>query len=221
MHWPTRRTFCWSETAVARPSAQAGPARHSRSVGTLPHAARFFRACFRPRLVSPGVVTSTAALSTGWLGDSVPVKWPTDTGSLAGNVAFSPSSSSSSRCRFSFPPFDVSRRASRRSSASACATSSGSSPSSLLVAICMRSHASFSAGVPGTCAMMRSAMRGSGRPSSAADRARCGRLSRVRNIGQSRNFGSAAFLGSATALHSRLQKRHPSSILPHLSLAGC
>src|SRR5262245_37496813 len=74
-------------------------------------------------------------LSDDWLGGSVPVKCPTATGSLAGNVARSPSSNSSSRRRFSFLSLGADRRMSIRSKASACATSSGSSPSSLPAAI--------------------------------------------------------------------------------------
>lgn len=133
----------------------------------------------------------------GRLGASVPVKCPTDTGSLAGKVSFRPSSRSSSRCRFSFPDFVPDMRTSIASNPSACASSSGSSPSSLPAAICCRSHNNFSDGPPGTSAMISSEIWGGARPSSGA--LLCWRFpTGARNIGQSRSFANAGFFGSAT-----------------------
>jgi hypothetical protein len=134
---------------------------------------RLARVCIRRPFAFPAAVKSTTALSIGRLGDSVPVKCPTDTGSLAGKVAFSPSSRSSSRCRSSFPPFDLSMRTRIASNASASSISSGSAPSSLPAAFSLRSHASFSDAVPCTCDINSSEIRGSGRPSNTGDLCRC------------------------------------------------
>jgi hypothetical protein len=164
----------------------------------------------RRALVLPTPVTlTTTAQSMGLLGGSVLVKWPTDTGSLAGNVPMRPSSSSSSRCRFSFPPFDPATRTSIESNTSASAISSGSSPSSIPLVFCSRSHTSFAEGVPATCDMTSSDIRGGSRPSNTE--LLCWRFpAGRRNIGQSRNLGSVGFFASATALlHTQCAKRLP------------
>ena len=136
--------------------------------------------------------------------DSVPVKRPTDTGSLAGKVPSSPSSRRSSRC---FCIFESDRRASIRNSASASAISSGSSPSSLPAAFSVCSHASFSDGVPCRCNISRSEILGNGRPSDAGRR--CFRFpGDTWNIDQSRSFCCVGFFGSATTLDLVTRYRH-------------
>ena len=161
--------------------------------------------------VLPTLVRSTTVLSTGRLGASVLVKCPTDTGSLAGKVSLRPSSSNSSRCLFSLPPFAPEIRTSIARSASASATSSGSSPSSFPSTACCPNHASFSDGVPGTCSMISSEILGGARPSRITPGRRRLRAE-TWNMGQSRILGCEGFFGSAT---TQLQLPHPARELSY------